>query len=151
MNLNPKSPKKDIIRYLVNANKYLRFGCVLDTAHPEDKIRQFILKYSLSDGTISINEPPIRNSGIQGGKFLTAQLVIKPGCNLNAPEYYTSKDFYIGATLTIHSHRFKMISADLYVYRHMKENSEMFSPDAIAGVRNFLICCGHLRDDLKVV
>lgn len=80
----------------MNANKYLRFGCVLDTAHPEDKLRHFILKYSLADGTLSLNEPPIRNSGIQGGKFLSSQLVVKPGCDLNVPEYYTSKDFYIG-------------------------------------------------------
>ncbi|KAJ6636335.1 EF-hand domain-containing protein 1 [Pseudolycoriella hygida] len=147
LNLHPKTPKKDLIRYLVNANKYLRFGCVLDTAHPEDKARHFVMKYSLADGTMSLNEPPIRNSGIQGGKFLSSQLVVKPGCDLNVPEYYSAKDFYIGATLTIHSHRFKIVSADLYVYRYMKENSELFSEDSIAGVRDFLSRNGHLREE----
>lgn len=103
MNLHPKTPKKDIIRYLLNANKYLRFGCIFDTAHPEDKVRHFVLKYSLADGTISLNEPPIRNSGIQGGKFLSSQLVVKPGCDLNVPEYYTAKDFYIGTVYSVDS------------------------------------------------
>ncbi|XP_037039126.1 EF-hand domain-containing protein 1-like [Bradysia coprophila] len=150
LNLHPKTPKKDIIRYLVNANKYLRFGCVFDTAHPEDKMRHFVLKYSLADGTLSLNEPPIRNSGIQGGKFLSRKLVVKPGCDLNAPEYYTAKDFYIGAMLTIHSHRFKIISADLYVYRYMKENPELFSGNAIAGVRDFLLRNGYLKEDTGI-
>lgn len=96
--LTPKAPKKDIITYLMNAHKSLRFGCILDNVHPEDAVRKFILTYSLADGTISINEPPIRNSGIIGGRFLAAQLIVKPGSNPNMPEYYTSKDFYVGKT-----------------------------------------------------
>lgn len=48
--------------------------------------------------------------------------------------------------LTIHSHRFKIISADLYVYRHMKENPELFSENAITGVRDFLKRNGHLKE-----
>lgn len=56
----------------------------------------------------------------------------------------------IGATLIIHSHRFKIISADLYVYRHMKENSELFSEHAIAGVREFLLRNGHLKGEVRL-
>lgn len=94
--LRPKEPRKDIIRYIVNANKYLRFGCVLDSARPEDQNRQFILKYSLADGKISLHELSITNSGIQGGKFLSPQLVAKNDCYSSEPDYYTCKDLYIG-------------------------------------------------------
>ena len=134
----------------MNANKYLRFGCVLDTAHPEDKIRKFVVMFSLADGKIKINEPPIRNSGIIGGKFLSAQLVVRPGSDPNMPEYYTAKDFYIGAVLLICHHLFKVVSADLYVYRYMQENPEMFSKEAIDGVRNYCLINGNLTQDIKV-
>lgn len=81
------------------ANKYLRFGCILQNTTAEDLKRQFVLKFSLSDGTISIFEPPVRNSGIQGGRFLSPQLIVKPGGNRDIPEYYTSKDFFIGTLI----------------------------------------------------
>lgn len=38
-----------------------------------------------------------QNSGRMGGKYLSAQLVPRPLCNPNEPEYYSSKDFHIGA------------------------------------------------------
>lgn len=95
-NLVPREPRKNVIRRLLNANKYLRFGCVLDTIHSEDRDRKFILKYSLADGKISIFEPTVDNSGIQGGTFLSAMLVIRPGCDPNKPDYYTCTDFFIG-------------------------------------------------------
>lgn len=148
--LQPKPPKKDVICYLTNANKYLRFGCILDTAHPEDKIRKFILVYSLADGKIRINEPPIRNSGIQGGTFLRAQLIVRPGGDPNFPEYYSAKDFYIGSTLIIYYHRFRIVSADLYVYRYMQQHPEMFSTEAVNGVRSYCLLNGNLKNDLKV-
>lgn len=59
------SPKRDAVRMLLNANKYLRYTMDLDWVHPEDSIRKFILTYSLAHGTMQIHEPPIRNSGKQ--------------------------------------------------------------------------------------
>lgn len=52
--------------------------------------------------------------------------------------------------LNIHSHRFKIVSADLYVYRYMKENSELFSESAIAGVRDVLLRNGHLKEEVRL-
>ncbi|XP_053659906.1 EF-hand domain-containing protein 1-like [Anopheles marshallii] len=147
--LVPKSPKKDVITYLVNVNKFLRYGCVLDTAHPEDKIRKFVLSLSLADGTITIMESSIDNSGIRGGRFLSPRKVWLPGCNPDEPEYYTAKDLYIGATMVVFAHRFKIVSADLYVYRYMQAHPEIFSPMAIDSVRNYLLGEGHLKDDLR--
>lgn len=62
----PKPPKKDVVRQILNANKYLRYEMMFDVVHPEDSIRRFILNHSLADGTCTILEPPIRNSGIIG-------------------------------------------------------------------------------------
>ncbi|XP_053694812.1 EF-hand domain-containing protein 1-like [Sabethes cyaneus] len=146
--LTPKSPRKDVVTYLVNMNKFLRYGCVLDTAHPEDSIRRFVLSVSLADGTISIMESTIRNSGIRGGRFLAPTKVWKPNCDPNDPDYYTAKDFYIGATIIVYSHRFKITTADLYVYRYMQAHPEMFSSTAIETVQYYLLEAGHLKDDL---
>lgn len=147
--LTPKAPRKDVICYLMNANKYLRFGAILDNVHPEDSIRQFVIFISLADGKIKINEPPIRNSGIKGGLFLKSQMITRPGTNPKLPEYYGPRDCYIGATLIVHSHRFRIISADLFVYRYMQEHAEMFAPEAIAGVRNFCLLHGDLAADMR--
>lgn len=147
--LTPKPPKKDVITYLLNANKYLRYGACLDNAHPEDKIRKFIINFSLADGRITITEPQIRNSGITGGRFLAAQKVWRPNCDPNNPDYYTPKDLYIGAILIINCHRFRIESADLYVYYYMREHPEFFTPEAIASVRNYHLAECNLKDELK--
>lgn len=146
----PKPPKKDMISYVLNANKFLRYGARLDNVHPEDQIRRFIIYLSLADGTIKIMEPVIRNSGIIGGMFLSSRKVVRPGCDPNMPDYYEPKDFWIGKIVTIYAHRFLIESADLYVYRYMQEHPEMFAPETVAGVMNYLLLNGDLKEDLKV-
>ncbi|XP_059621272.1 EF-hand domain-containing protein 1-like [Phlebotomus argentipes] len=146
-NLVAKPPKKDIINYLQNVNKYLRYGCSLESPYPEDRNRKFILQFCLSDGTITIMELKIPNSGIMGGRFLTSQRVWKPGCDPHQPEYYTPKDILINSTLTINSHRFTISSADLYVYRYMREHPELFTDEAIDSVRKYHVAEGNLRPE----
>ena len=41
----------------------LRFVARLDTDIPIDKDRRFIISYFLSDDSIAVFEPPVRNSG----------------------------------------------------------------------------------------
>ena len=147
--LVPKPPKKDLVSYLVNANKMLRYGCQFDTAHPEDKDRKFILSYSLSDGTITIIEQSVPNSGITGGKFLSSRRLWRPDCNPNRPDYYTAKDLFIGALLKIFSHRFVITSTDLYVYRYMQSHPELFSPDIIDNVRMYHLGQGNLKEEVR--
>jgi hypothetical protein len=145
-NLVPKAPKKDIVTYLVNANKTLRYGCILD---PHEKDRKFILSYNLSDGTIQIVELAVPNSGIAGGKFLSNRKIVHPLSNPKKPEYYTPKDLYIGALLKVFATRFIITSADLYVYRYMMSHPELFSSEIIENVRMYHLLEGNLRDDLK--
>lgn len=42
----------------------LRFKARLDTTKPIDMDRRFIISYFLSDDTIAVFEPPVRNSGM---------------------------------------------------------------------------------------
>jgi hypothetical protein len=51
---------------------------------PEDEGREFTVTYYTLDNTISIYEPPKRNSGIIGGKFLSRR-EIKDINNENMP------------------------------------------------------------------
>ena len=74
-----KPPKKNFHKIMDNEKKLMRFiarmsedpvlapGYKLAAA---DVDRRFILQYFLADDTISIFEPPSRNSGVIGGKFL---------------------------------------------------------------------------------
>ncbi|KAJ8960736.1 hypothetical protein NQ318_020029, partial [Aromia moschata] len=144
----PKPPKKDVLRQLLNANKYLRYEMVMDAVHPEDEIRRFLLSYSLADGTCKIHEPPIRNSGILGGKYLKSTLLVKPGSDPLNPDYYTPADFYIGAVVTVFEQRFRIVGADLYVYRYMQANPHKFPCEVIENVRNYMFNMGYLRGDV---
>ena len=62
-----------------NEHKILRYKAVLETTKKEDAGRQFIISYRLSDDTIGVYEPPVRNSGIIGGKFLENSRISKTG------------------------------------------------------------------------
>lgn len=74
----------------------LRYTAELDWVHPEDKGRQFVIEYRLSDGYIKITELRMENSGHTGGGFLKFVLVPKEGCDPNMPEYVTPRDFVLG-------------------------------------------------------
>lgn len=141
-------PKKDVVKQILNANKYLRYEMKMEDLHPEDSIRRFLLVYSLADNTCKIFEPPIRNSGILGGKYLKSTLLTKPNTNPLNPEYYSPIDFHIGAIITVFHQRFEIIGADLYVYRYMQENSSKFPCEVIENVRNYMFNLGLLKDDV---
>jgi len=73
-----------------------------------DLDRRFVLKYFLEDDTLSIFEPPIRNSGVVGGPFLYRSPVKKPGSKIQ----YKSRDLYIGSLLDINRRLFEITGAD---------------------------------------
>ncbi|XP_050673267.1 EF-hand domain-containing protein 1-like [Leptidea sinapis] len=147
--LIPKPPFKDVIKYNLNANKYLRYLCEMDWIHPEDKGRQFVIGYSLADGTIKISEIPRRNSGIREGKFLKPMRLQLPDSDPNFPTYYTPDKFYIGAIIPVFKHKFKIIGCDLFVYRYMSANPEKFPQEVIDNVRNYHMREGNLKDELE--
>jgi hypothetical protein len=73
--LVPKPPKRDMHKLMNKDKIILRFTCCMADTHNtklghSDADRVFVLSYFLMDDTLSIFEPPLRNSGIVGGKFL---------------------------------------------------------------------------------
>ncbi|CAG9854239.1 unnamed protein product [Phyllotreta striolata] len=143
-----KPQRKNITQSRLNANKYMTYEMVMDAVHPEDTIRRFVMKYALGDGTCKIREPPIKNSGIMGGMYLRPTLLVKPGSERLNPDYYTPVDFYIGATITVFNQRFKIIGADLYVYRYMEANPDKFPAEVVENMRNYMFKKGYLKYDV---
>ena len=89
---------------------------------PTDEVRQFIVSYFMNDDTIAVFEPPIRNSGILGGKFLERGIKYKPGTE----EAYTYKDLYVGAEVVINDFNFALANADEYTLSYMENNKHLF-------------------------
>lgn len=138
LHLVPEPPRKDYLKMLENQNRVLRYEAVLDTDNPEDQGRKFVVNYRLSDDAISVYEPPIRNSGIIGGRFLEWSRVAKPGSTSNQPMFYGPQDFSIGASVRIFKHKFRIVGADLYVLKFAEQNASQFPPEVLGSLRNQL-------------
>jgi EF-hand domain-containing protein 1 len=72
---------------------------------------------------MTIYEPPQRNAGIIGGKFMERTRVLQPGSTLSSPSgptYYEAHDLYVGATIEVLRHRFVLLDADEYVFNYME-------------------------------
>jgi len=126
--LVPKPPRQNWAHYFENDKKILRFVSQLDTNAPEDRERLFIVSYYLADDTTSVYEPPARNSGFMGGKFMER-------CRSKNPdndEYYTAKDMGVGQVLTFRHHRFVLIEADEYTLNYME--NKKFPASDVSGI-----------------
>ncbi len=75
----------------------------------------------MEDDTIAIREPPIRNSGVMGGKFLRRQEVKK-----HDGSKYLASDMYIGNVVDFMCHHFELLNADEYSYRLMENDPKTF-------------------------
>lgn len=71
--INPKTRPKPMRSYEKRLAR-ARFA----RPSPEDEPRKFEITFMLDDNTISIYEPPQRNTGILGGKFLANGRPVKP-------------------------------------------------------------------------
>jgi len=120
--LIPKAAKRDLAKMMANNRKILRYtgkmkelpGRPLTNA---DLDRVFVVQYFLADDTVMIFEPPIRNSGIIGGKFLERMEVYREGTT----ELLQPQDFFVGANLMIYCRCFELLEADDYTYNFMEE------------------------------
>merc|ERR1711881_805634 len=125
--LVPKAPRQNWAHYFENDKKILCFVAQLDTNSPEDRERLFIVSYYLADDTISCYEPPARNSGFMGGKFMERCRAKDP----HTDQYYIAKDMSVGAVLEFRKHRFVLIEADEYTLNYM-ENKKFPNSDVTA-------------------
>jgi len=131
MGLLPKPPKKDFIKFMEKDRQgldsnVLRFLAKMDTKDSVDQERRFIVSYFLADDTIQVYEPPVRNSGVIGGKFLERGRVKKPeqpSFSTQMSEYYKSQDLFVGANVEFNRHKFVILDADDYVHNYMQAHS----------------------------
>lgn len=139
VSINPKSVlgSKSLPQLLTFNNDVLRFSAKMDTTLAEDIDREFTLVYRLSDDFVSIHEPPRRNSGQPGGKFLSENKVMRPGTNPDMPEYLRASDFYIGARVEVFGRVFVIYDADLAVSKYVEAYAHTYEPDALAAMREF--------------
>ena len=120
--LAPAPPRRDFVKLAKNEGKVLRFeGAMISTA-TVDLNRKFIISYFLADDTMSVFEPPVRNSGILAGKFLDRTKCYYPGTTTS----YEPQDLYIGASLELHSHKFVLTNADEYALSYMEKRPHLF-------------------------
>lgn len=137
LSLLPKPPKRDFVRFMefdrtgLDAH-VLRFLAKLDTSKPIESDRRFIVSFYLSDGTASVYEPTGRNTGIPGGKFLERGRVKKSVAANGQTQYYSSSDFFVGATVEFNSHRFVLVDADEYAYNFMEAHADEFPRSNVA-------------------
>ena len=129
--LVPKPPKKDYLKLFEFGNQVLRFLGKFVNPKPEDVTRRFIISFHLANDNISIYEPPQRNTGILGGKFLDARKIPLPGCNPSNPVYYSTRNLAIGNTIEVNRFKFLLEDADDYVRSFIESHQELFSPDAL--------------------
>ena len=96
--LIPKRAPFDVKNFQKNDGKTLAFEACFEGARgqdgsvtPPNDERRFVVTFHVVDGTVSVYEPPVRNSGVLGGKFLerTLEAVKKPGSNVP----YLARDF----------------------------------------------------------
>jgi len=130
----------------------LRFVARLDTTRPIDMDRRFIVFYHLSDDTIAVFEPPQRNSGIIGGKFLERGRIAKPKIQGADPiVYYQAEDLYVGSRVELNRHKFVLIDTDEYALRYMEKHCHQFPHSDVGLILSKLRgpASAHLRDIRK--
>lgn len=142
----PEPPRKDFIKWMAydkNAleSNCLRFLAKIQTKDPIQADRRFIISYFMSDDTILVFEPPVKNSGITPGKFLERCKVKKPNqpmYSTQLPEYYSFRDIFVGAVLVLNQFHFQLFDADEYAYKFMEQNNHMFPRSNPSNVMNNL-------------
>lgn len=107
----------------------MRYLAKLDDAVPEDQDRTFVVQYYTVDNTVMIREPPRRNSGTVGGKFL-ARMPLKD--EQGAP--VSKSEFFVGARLTLAGHAFVIVDTDDGTLKLMEADTDAFPYSCYASV-----------------
>ncbi|KAM6985038.1 EF-hand domain-containing family member C2 [Aplochiton taeniatus] len=132
--LLPKPPQKDFRKLMEKdrqglESNVLRFVGKMESSNPVNRERLFVISFYLSDDSITVYEPPQRNSGVLGGQFLERGRVKKPGQELFKSEmskYFSAQDLFVGARLNINSRIFLLVDADEYAFNYMEQHAEEF-------------------------
>jgi hypothetical protein len=98
-------------------DRKLCFFASLLSGGPDDVDRRFVLTFFVQDGTIKVQEPPIRNSGFNGGVFLSRRAVKTESGESLAPHH-----LFVGCKLQVLKHRFLLLDANESTFRWMEDH-----------------------------
>jgi hypothetical protein len=122
----PKTRQRQLPEDIAASNDAaLRFTCRLidrpgrPPLPEESHARRFVLSFFLSDGTLSVYETPLPNSGIPGGKHLERCKAYKAGGG-SGGERITEKDLKIGGTVEVHGRLFELLGANQWTVNTME-------------------------------
>jgi len=128
--LDLRPPRKVDSMYTKHGDAQIKFSLRLDNGIANDENRRFVLTCFLADKTIAIFEPPQRNSGIVGGKFLQKTSVRNP----DSGKPFEASDFYIGQKVSINKYPFIVLATDERSMSFMEHNSSEFAHSNINAV-----------------
>lgn len=128
--LNPKPPKRDMKKAQRMDRKVLRFRAKLVNPPIQDIPRRFVIACYLVDDTVSIFEPPQRNSGIIGGKFLERGKFrhMEPP-ESGPPRFFYPSDFYVGARIPLEfcpHQQLEILEADAFTLKYCEGACKQF-------------------------
>merc|ERR1719201_1760808 len=100
--LHPTPPRKDLAKMMKYDGKIICYNTKLikdgkKDVSPNDQKRLFVFRYFLSDDTMSIFEPPQRNSGFISGKFLERG----KHTNVDTGKFFAKEDFQLNGKIRI--------------------------------------------------
>jgi len=100
----------------------------------EDGGRIFIMSYFVENSSISIQEPPQRNTGIIGGKFLERQIFK----NSDTGSPFKASDLYVGASIKCNGTLFNITDVDEATLKYMEHRPGEFTMNDVHHVMNDL-------------
>ncbi len=101
-------------------DKKLSFFASLLSGGTDDVDRRFVITYFVQDGTLKIHEPPMRNSGFNGGVFLSRRAI-----KTESGEALTPKHLFVGCKRQILKHRFLLLDANESTLRWMEDHRHL--------------------------
>lgn len=125
--LLPKAPLKSVEE--LDKTEVLRFRAKFaphcgKAVAPEDVGRQFVVAVTVSDQSVQICEPPQRNAGFVGGKFLERTRIKR--ANDASGSYLGLDDFYVGASVIMAGRTFELFEMDEYSANLMETRADQF-------------------------
>eukprot|EP00949_MAST-11_sp_MAST-11-sp1_P004960 g4960.t1 len=130
LRLRPKQPKRDLKKLLEFDGKTLAFHAKLLSKNLADLDRRFIIRFYLSDDSISVYETVRANSGLTGGRFMNRMRVRN-----ESGKYFQPADFQVGSILKFNCFRFEVIGIEAWTKAYMESNGKRRSSNVGSIVR----------------
>lgn len=127
--IRPTAPNRNTPKMKKFGTRSLTFSLEIVAKTRVDEGRVFTLNYFLGNDTVSIREPPVRNSGHMGGNFLYRSRIKD-----STGAYYTPSSFAVGSQIEVLSQTFIVTAADENTLHYMEMNTAEFPESDIVRV-----------------